>query len=240
MRLRAEAPTDTGALREKFGASVGEILALRAGIAERLKSGDKRSDELVHLDTALMELAQVFATLPRRPPASLQAPRAIQRRQTIRAMRLDESTRRLLRRAAAVIGITAMLGSALPAGAVAVGDFVLNPNTGLTEQVIDVISPEAVLTANNNYILLATTVNDTFSDPATGDVYTVTAVTTNMAGKVTGVTVKDSAAVVSMLAVVTDESAAIAAGKAARSPRFSGIDQRHLHLPDRRRRHQQL
>ncbi|MFN3931270.1 MAG: hypothetical protein ACK4JY_05910 [Brevundimonas sp.] len=105
--------------------------------------------------------------------------------------------------------------SAAPAVLVAipvlnVGDPVLNPATGLNEQVVEVISPAVVRTNLGNFILLATTVGDVFTDPETGETYEVTVVGVNGAGDPVTVTVEDSGGAATVLGVVTDQSGQIA------------------------------
>ncbi|MDY6923439.1 MAG: autotransporter outer membrane beta-barrel domain-containing protein [Pseudomonadota bacterium] len=92
----------------------------------------------------------------------------------------------------------------------AVGDPVLNPATGLNEEVVEVISPAVVRTNLGNFILLATTVGDVFSDPETGESYEVTAVVLNGSGNPVTVTVEDSGGAATVLGVVTDQSGQIA------------------------------
>jgi hypothetical protein len=93
----------------------------------------------------------------------------------------------------------------------AVGASIVNPNTNTTETVVSIIgSPGyAVQTSGNNILLLATAVNDTFTD-SNGKVQTVTAISTVTYGSggsavtyTTGLTLKDSSNVVTSVNVVT-------------------------------------
>jgi hypothetical protein len=73
----------------------------------------------------------------------------------------------------------------------AVGGTVVNPLTGANETVVQVLSPISVLTNQNNTILLANAVNDSFTIGSL--TYTVTAVHVNgVTGQVDQVTVKDN------------------------------------------------
>ncbi|KQN39323.1 hypothetical protein ASG37_06985 [Sphingomonas sp. Leaf407] len=123
---------------------------------------------------------------------------------------------RLLRQLAPLTlgGVAAATVGAAPAFAYAapvLGDSVVNPETGTTETVIELIGDHSVRTDKNNVILLAQAVGDVFtatvpdtSTTPTGTktvTYTVTAVSLTD-GRVTGVTLKDAADVVSTTAVV--------------------------------------
>ncbi|MFN3815111.1 hypothetical protein [Brevundimonas sp.] len=148
-----------------------------------------------------------------------------------RARKSDEvRNRRLLRalRRIALILATSMAVSAPLAAAAAapdlstppgvqaaipvlsVGDPVFNPVTALNEEVVEIISPAVVRTNLGNFILLATTVGDIFTDPETGEAYEVTAVVLNGLGNPVTVTVEDSGGAATVLGVVTDQSGQIA------------------------------
>ncbi len=74
--------------------------------------------------------------------------------------------------------------------AASVGDAVTNPNTGATEHVVEVISPVLVRTDANHTILLAQTLNQTFTDSKTGKSYQVIDRTLS-SGRVVSVKLKD-------------------------------------------------
>ncbi|KQW78785.1 autotransporter outer membrane beta-barrel domain-containing protein [Brevundimonas sp. Root1279] len=98
---------------------------------------------------------------------------------------------------------TAVAGT-LPTGpqailpAVPVGGTIFNPVTNANETVVEVLSPVAVRTSQNNVILLANAVGDVFANPA-GGIYTVTAVSLDGDGHVVSLTVTNSASVVSTI-----------------------------------------
>ncbi|MDB5735473.1 MAG: Outer rane autotransporter barrel [Alphaproteobacteria bacterium] len=114
-RLRAEAASDDGSLQAKFGGAISELMLLREVVAARLAANDARTDQLRRVDAALSDLAVTFAALPPPAPAAAPVSRPVQRRRELRASRLDASTRRLLRRAALVLGIGSGLGIPLMA-----------------------------------------------------------------------------------------------------------------------------
>ncbi|HXC56489.1 MAG TPA: hypothetical protein VNU97_14420 [Rhizomicrobium sp.] len=125
-RMRADTGACGGALSAETTAAIGEILAMRAGIAARLRGGDRKADELLHLDNALAELAQAFDAIAKAPSAA-PLPRAVRRRRRSDALRLDASARRLLRRGAIMLGLSgvgAIGAMALPAGCTGVSTVV--------------------------------------------------------------------------------------------------------------------
>ncbi|QQV76451.1 hypothetical protein H5J25_13385 [Sphingomonas aliaeris] len=80
----------------------------------------------------------------------------------------------------------------------AIGDAVTNPETGLDETVSELVGNYAVRADKDNVILLAQTLGDTYTvvttdanDQDVSKTYEVTAVTSNTAGKVVSVTIKD-------------------------------------------------
>jgi hypothetical protein len=114
-RLRAEAASDDGSLQTKFGGAISELMLLREVVAARLAANDARIDQLRRVDAALSDLAVTFAALPSPAPVPAPVSRPVQRRRALRASRLDASTKRLLRRAALVLGIGSGLGIPLMA-----------------------------------------------------------------------------------------------------------------------------
>jgi hypothetical protein len=78
-----------------------------------------------------------------------------------------------------------------------VGDAIVNPSTGISETVTQLVDNYGVLTSAGHFILLAQTVGDTYTvtdnstSPATLTTYEVTAVTKDAADRVVGVTLKD-------------------------------------------------
>src|SRR5262249_48876298 len=86
-----------------------------------------------------------------------------------------------------------------PAGATppVVGNPVVNPLTGLSETIVEVIDPTLVLTGDDNLILTVNQVGDTFSFPGSSAPYAYT---------VTGVTTNISTGLVDTIAVVNDAS----------------------------------
>ena len=107
----------------------------------------------------------------------------------------------------------ALSGIIAGAGVIAtpvVGGTVVNPLTGATETVVQVLSPISVVTNQNNSILLVNQVGDTFT--ANGLNYTVTAVTVDAGtGLVSKVTVQDnqSTPVTSTIDRVADQSGSL-------------------------------
>ncbi len=73
---------------------------------------------------------------------------------------------------------------------VAVGDLILNPETGLMEKVVEVLGGGAYVTTDKDHIiLLATTVGDTFVSEEDGETYEIESVITNADGVVISITV---------------------------------------------------
>ena len=89
-----------------------------------------------------------------------------------------------------------------------VGDMVLNPVTNANERVVEVINDALVRTDQNNTILLANTVGQTFTDTNTSITYTVSAVQLT-SGRVTGVTLDKSGGGTVTTPIVTDVSAGV-------------------------------
>ena len=154
-----------------------------------------------NLEVSLLRLKRVLAQRDRLPQAQV----------------VDVGVMRKLRRALkllAPLAAAALLFSSLPLAAAAppppppasligtatVGGTVFNPISGLNETVTALIGTYAVRTAQNNVILLATKVGDTYTvvdtsvTPNVSTVYTVTAVTLNTNNVVTGITVKAGSA----------------------------------------------
>ena len=95
-----------------------------------------------------------------------------------------------------------------PLPVVAVGDLVHNPVTDADERVVEVINAALVRTDQNNTILLANTVGQTFTDTNTNITYTVSAVQLT-SGQVTGVTLDKSGGGTVTTPIVTDVSAGV-------------------------------
>ena len=111
-RLKAESAGDTGSLHARFGGSLAEVLALRAALSAKTAV----TDDMRRLDAVLADLEIVIAHLPRE--AAVPVSRAAARRRNRAALRLDESMRKLLRRAALAAGLSAATG-VLVAGSLA-------------------------------------------------------------------------------------------------------------------------
>jgi hypothetical protein len=170
---------DFAALDEaRRSAALREIGQIRAGLGHR-------SDTI---DSAFAKLEQA---LRRRGKSPLQAnPQA--------ARKLSRLLRALTPLAMASTALTAFV--ATPAMAIVpatVGGSIVNPSTGATETVAQLLGTYAVVTSEGNFILRAQTVGDTFSvvdntdpDNVITTNYEVTAVTTGANG-VTQVTVKN-------------------------------------------------
>ncbi|MBS0473204.1 MAG: hypothetical protein JSR60_19195 [Proteobacteria bacterium] len=121
-RLRREAAEDDGALREKFGGAFNELAMLRDVVRMRLARGETTAD-FTRIDRILAEIAATFDALPHQRIEPVAISRPLARRRRLHAERLDASTRKLLRRAAVVIGLTGASAAtfglpawALPAG----------------------------------------------------------------------------------------------------------------------------
>src|SRR3569623_1300322 len=160
---------------------------------------------------ALREIAELRYSLGRRSPlidsAFAKLERALRDGGAAPA-RIDPRAARSLSRLLRALAPRAMASTALtslvatPAWAtvpvVHVGDPITNPANGATEAVAQLLDGYAVDTDQNHFILLAQTVNDTFTvidhsvatAPPPSTQYKVTAVTTT-SGRVTGVTVKN-------------------------------------------------
>ena len=112
---------DDGALHAKFGGAIKELMLLRDVLAVRIKANDPRLEQLRRVDATLADLSAIFASLSKAPKTVIPLSRPAQRRRQLRASRLDASTRRLLKRAALVVGIsgaTAAVGVPLAAATV--------------------------------------------------------------------------------------------------------------------------
>ncbi len=96
---------------------------------------------------------------------------------------------------------------------ISVGDYVLNPITYASEQVVEVLGNRIVLTNSGNFILLVDAVNDTFTDNDSGITWRVTAVKRdgllNQIVSVDIVNTNDSKDTRAGLATVFDRSTAI-------------------------------
>jgi len=180
-RIRVEAADDDGALYRKFGASFDEIRALRA-----LITGKPANDDLRRLQAVLGELEQLVASLPR---ASVALSRPAARHNQVRATRLDESARKLLRRVAATLAVGATVAAAVPTlantactdatttrtctGDQSTGIFV-DPISGITNLVIKTLNkaitpPATVFGVNMQFTGAGGTHNGAFSDGTPGD-----------------------------------------------------------------------
>ncbi|MCI5076916.1 autotransporter outer membrane beta-barrel domain-containing protein [Oricola sp.] len=95
-------------------------------------------------------------------------------------------------------------------GAVVVGDEVYNAEADRYETVVEVIGSPVykVRTSHDQFILLAQEIGDEFTDVATNETYTVTAVTTGIGGHVTSVTLADSSLATTTSDIVLDFSTA--------------------------------
>jgi hypothetical protein len=119
-RLRDAAAGDDGSLRRRHGATLVQLRILRERAAAGLAPHDPRRAGLARVDAALAELTAAFDALPRAPLAivsSVSSARPLQRRRDRRAARLDADTRKLLKRAAIVLGLSG--AAALPLAAAA-------------------------------------------------------------------------------------------------------------------------
>ncbi|ATQ43306.1 hypothetical protein CSW64_13200 [Caulobacter mirabilis] len=164
----------------------------------------KRRPDALALSRALGRLSDALAD-----PVRGQAAPARRRGAAARVDRF----RRALRRIGVIIAASATVAAPQLAAA-AVGDSVLNPVTNNNETVVEQISPVLVRTNQGNFILLAQTVGQTFTDsttdPANPVNYEITAVTKDSDNQVVSVTVKNlSTNATSSQAVVTNLSGAI-------------------------------
>ena len=176
-------------------------LPLEAGVAALVEIGrlvDLLGPLSPNLEVALLRLQGVLEQRHHLPQAKIVDAGSVQKLR--RALKLL---------AAAALALSSMSLAAAPApppppasliGTATVGGAVFNPIAGLNETVTALIGTYAVRTAQNNVILLATKVGDTYTvvdtsvTPNVSTVYTVTAVTLNTSNVVTGITVKAGSA----------------------------------------------
>ncbi|MBU3972384.1 MAG: hypothetical protein KKE42_01145, partial [Alphaproteobacteria bacterium] len=231
-RREAADPGVAWALKDRFAGAIVELGHTRALVAGQLNAylqsppstsmiAPEQMARLCRALDSLVELAALNARLEAAPSTTI-----VKLETYGRVTRLEKAARKALRdvvRALAIGAIGATLLVAMPAAAdPIVGDPVFNPVTGVTEEIVEVLSPFAVRSNLGNIILLATTIGDTFTDPETGEAYQVTGVTLNAGGYVVGVTVENSASVTSTLDVVVDRSADITAGETPSPPGSDG------------------
>jgi hypothetical protein len=181
-------------------AALGEIAALRSSLG--------RSSPLI--DSAFARLERALSHRSKAPA----------RHNPLAARKLARLLRALIPLAIVAAGVSGVAASpamaALPT--YSVGDAIINPSTGTSETVSQLIDNYAVLTSAGHFILLAQTVGDTYTvtdnstSPATVTTYKVTAVTLT-SGRVTSVTIKDLGAnTSSTIATTTDYAGAPAIG----------------------------
>lgn len=166
-----------------------------------------------------LQLVSLQDAAPENGPSEMGKPRGAGRISTRRSPQIaDKTFAKTLRRLALAVTASAVVSAPMAAAArgtggpllassamtsivvsgltsATVGGTVVNPDTGTSETVVEILSGgAAVRTSTGNVILLATTVNDTYTaQQASGPdkTYKVTAVHTNSDGRVDSVTLQE-------------------------------------------------
>ena len=261
---RAETPGSAElleAIRLRFHPSLEDIARTRQLAFERarLMRSSAAGPALETLASSLHRLEQALSTEVAYPwpRATGNVVRLEPRAADLRlADRLHATARLLLKQAASVIvsglAVTAMSlaisGVALaappppppppPIPVLHIGDTILNPVTGKDETVTALIGNYAVITNDNNTILLATAVGQSFVGVEPGgtalDTYTITGVTKNAAGEVVKIKVSDSlhtSPPPPPERVVTNESGSITGAKGPGGTATGGTGSKPISFP---------